>query len=143
MAPDVIVIRHVQAGSAALLAKHTKAAIINAVDGVHKHPTRKSAPIANRIRTGRDRSKCGSRVWRGGSPRQNPEASSSFTAFANRESRNHCAVCSLLSTRAIRPEMVAKECSHLSGGPRLTAPSTTWSAFQNKWYPRQHQPRQT
>ncbi|MCG5056376.1 MAG: aspartate carbamoyltransferase catalytic subunit [Myxococcales bacterium] len=39
MAPDVIVIRHAQAGSAAMLAPHTRAAIVNAGDGAHEHPT--------------------------------------------------------------------------------------------------------
>ncbi len=39
MAPDVIVIRHAQAGSAAMLAQHTRAAIVNAGDGAHEHPT--------------------------------------------------------------------------------------------------------
>ena len=39
MAPDIIVIRHAQAGSAAMLAKHTNAAIVNAGDGAHEHPS--------------------------------------------------------------------------------------------------------
>ncbi|MDX2021692.1 MAG: aspartate carbamoyltransferase catalytic subunit [Deltaproteobacteria bacterium] len=39
MAPDVIVIRHAQAGSANMLAQHTNAAIVNAGDGAHEHPS--------------------------------------------------------------------------------------------------------
>ena len=39
MAPDVIVLRHAQAGSAAAIAGHTKAAVVNAGDGAHEHPT--------------------------------------------------------------------------------------------------------
>jgi len=39
MAPDVVVLRHAQAGSAVLLAKHIRAAVVNAGDGAHEHPT--------------------------------------------------------------------------------------------------------
>jgi aspartate carbamoyltransferase catalytic subunit len=39
MGPDIVVIRHGQAGAAAMLAKHIRAAVVNAGDGVHEHPT--------------------------------------------------------------------------------------------------------
>ncbi len=39
MRPDVIVIRHVASGAAELIARHTDAAVINAGDGTHEHPT--------------------------------------------------------------------------------------------------------
>jgi aspartate carbamoyltransferase catalytic subunit len=39
MKPDVIVIRHGASGAAHLLARHIDAAIINAGDGIHEHPT--------------------------------------------------------------------------------------------------------
>jgi aspartate carbamoyltransferase catalytic subunit len=39
MAPDVIVLRHAHAGGPALIARHVDAAIINAGDGAHEHPT--------------------------------------------------------------------------------------------------------
>ena len=39
MSPDIVVIRHSQAGSAYLLTQHIKAAIVNAGDGQHEHPT--------------------------------------------------------------------------------------------------------
>jgi len=39
MAPDVVVIRHAQAGSAAMLAGRIAAAVVNAGDGAHEHPT--------------------------------------------------------------------------------------------------------
>jgi len=39
MSPDVIVLRHAQAGAAELVSKHTKAAVVNAGDGAHEHPT--------------------------------------------------------------------------------------------------------
>jgi aspartate carbamoyltransferase catalytic subunit len=39
MQPDVIVIRHGASGAAHLLARHVDAAIINAGDGTHEHPT--------------------------------------------------------------------------------------------------------
>lgn len=39
MHPDVIIIRHRAAGSPAMLARHIDAAVINAGDGTHEHPT--------------------------------------------------------------------------------------------------------
>jgi len=39
MSPDVVVIRHAQAGAAAMLASHIRAAVVNAGDGAHEHPT--------------------------------------------------------------------------------------------------------
>ncbi len=39
MHPDVIVIRHASSGAAALVSKHTRAAVVNAGDGQHEHPT--------------------------------------------------------------------------------------------------------
>jgi aspartate carbamoyltransferase catalytic subunit len=39
MAPDVVVIRHAQAGAAEMLARRIKAAVVNAGDGAHEHPT--------------------------------------------------------------------------------------------------------
>jgi aspartate carbamoyltransferase catalytic subunit len=39
MSPDVVVIRHAQAGAAAMLAGRIDAAIVNAGDGAHEHPT--------------------------------------------------------------------------------------------------------
>jgi aspartate carbamoyltransferase catalytic subunit len=39
MSPDVVVIRHAQAGAAEMLAKQLQAAIVNAGDGAHEHPT--------------------------------------------------------------------------------------------------------
>jgi aspartate carbamoyltransferase catalytic subunit len=39
MNPDVIVLRHAAAGAPHLLAKHVKASVINAGDGMHEHPT--------------------------------------------------------------------------------------------------------
>jgi len=39
MAADVIVIRHPMSGAPHLLAKHVKASVINAGDGMHEHPT--------------------------------------------------------------------------------------------------------
>jgi len=39
MKPDVIVIRHGASGAAHLLARHIDAAVINAGDGIHEHPT--------------------------------------------------------------------------------------------------------
>jgi aspartate carbamoyltransferase catalytic subunit len=39
MAPDVVVLRHAQAGGAAMLAGHIRAAVVNAGDGAHEHPT--------------------------------------------------------------------------------------------------------
>jgi aspartate carbamoyltransferase catalytic subunit len=39
MHPDVIVVRHSASGAAAYVAERTRAAIINAGDGLHQHPT--------------------------------------------------------------------------------------------------------
>src|SRR5215471_12242053 len=39
MAPDVVVIRHAQAGAAEMLAGRIAAAVVNAGDGAHEHPT--------------------------------------------------------------------------------------------------------
>ncbi len=39
MMADAIVIRHSVAGAPAIIAKHTKASVINAGDGMHAHPT--------------------------------------------------------------------------------------------------------
>jgi len=39
MGPDAIIVRHQNAGVPKILSKHTKAAIINAGDGAHAHPT--------------------------------------------------------------------------------------------------------
>lgn len=39
MNPDVIVLRHAAAGAPHLLARHVQAAVINAGDGMHEHPT--------------------------------------------------------------------------------------------------------
>jgi len=39
MNPDVIVLRHYASGAPALIAKHVDAAVINAGDGMHEHPT--------------------------------------------------------------------------------------------------------
>jgi aspartate carbamoyltransferase catalytic subunit len=39
MAPDVVVLRHEASGGAALIAQHIDAAVINAGDGTHEHPT--------------------------------------------------------------------------------------------------------
>ena len=39
MAPDVIIMRHSMSGAPHLLARHVKASVINAGDGVHEHPT--------------------------------------------------------------------------------------------------------
>lgn len=36
---DALVLRHAQAGAAEFVAKHTRAAVINAGDGAHEHPT--------------------------------------------------------------------------------------------------------
>jgi aspartate carbamoyltransferase catalytic subunit len=37
--PDVVVVRHPEAGAAELLARHTGAHVVNAGDGKHQHPT--------------------------------------------------------------------------------------------------------
>jgi aspartate carbamoyltransferase catalytic subunit len=39
MHPDVIVVRHAASGAAAYVAQRTRAAIVNAGDGLHQHPT--------------------------------------------------------------------------------------------------------
>lgn len=39
MSPDVVVVRHDQAGAAAMLAQRLRAAVVNAGDGAHEHPT--------------------------------------------------------------------------------------------------------
>jgi len=39
MQPDVLIIRHPHAGAPHFLAKHIEAAVINAGDGMHEHPT--------------------------------------------------------------------------------------------------------
>src|SRR5688572_9167232 len=39
MAPDMVVMRHGSSGAPHLLARHCRAAIINAGDGMHEHPT--------------------------------------------------------------------------------------------------------
>ncbi|GAB4535502.1 MAG: aspartate carbamoyltransferase catalytic subunit [Haliangiales bacterium] len=39
MLPDVIVLRHSAAGAPALIAQHVDAAVVNAGDGAHEHPT--------------------------------------------------------------------------------------------------------
>jgi len=39
MAPDVVVIRHSASGAPHFIAKRTRAAVINAGDGLHEHPT--------------------------------------------------------------------------------------------------------
>ena len=39
MAPDVIVLRHASSGAPHFIAQHVDAAVINAGDGTHEHPT--------------------------------------------------------------------------------------------------------
>src|SRR6266850_5254518 len=39
MAPDVVVLRHARAGAATMLAGRIGAAVVNAGDGAHEHPT--------------------------------------------------------------------------------------------------------
>ena len=39
MAPDVVVVRHAQAGAAEMLASRLRAGVVNAGDGAHEHPT--------------------------------------------------------------------------------------------------------
>ena len=39
MSPDVVVVRHAQAGAAELLASRIRARVVNAGDGAHEHPT--------------------------------------------------------------------------------------------------------
>jgi aspartate carbamoyltransferase catalytic subunit len=37
--PDIVVIRHAQVGASALATRYTRAAVVNAGDGAHEHPT--------------------------------------------------------------------------------------------------------
>ncbi len=39
MNPDIIIIRHANSGAPLLVSRHTKAAVINAGDGCHEHPS--------------------------------------------------------------------------------------------------------
>jgi aspartate carbamoyltransferase catalytic subunit len=39
MSPDVVVVRHAQAGAALMLSQRIRAAVVNAGDGAHEHPT--------------------------------------------------------------------------------------------------------
>lgn len=39
MRPDVVVVRHAQAGAAVMLSKAIRASVVNAGDGAHEHPT--------------------------------------------------------------------------------------------------------
>ncbi len=39
MSPDVVVIRHARAGAALMLSRRIRAAVVNAGDGAHEHPT--------------------------------------------------------------------------------------------------------
>jgi aspartate carbamoyltransferase catalytic subunit len=39
MTPDVVVLRHAQAGAAVMLSKRIRAGVVNAGDGAHEHPT--------------------------------------------------------------------------------------------------------
>jgi aspartate carbamoyltransferase catalytic subunit len=39
MHPDVIVVRHASSGAPHFIARHTRAAVVNAGDGMHEHPT--------------------------------------------------------------------------------------------------------
>ncbi len=39
MHPDVLVVRHASSGAAELVARHTRAGVVNAGDGTHEHPT--------------------------------------------------------------------------------------------------------
>ena len=39
MAPDIVVVRHAQAGTAVMLSRHIRASVVNAGDGAHEHPT--------------------------------------------------------------------------------------------------------
>src|SRR5207247_9666246 len=39
MAPDVVVLRHGASGGPQLIARHIEAAVVNAGDGMHEHPT--------------------------------------------------------------------------------------------------------
>ncbi|MCS6914835.1 MAG: aspartate carbamoyltransferase catalytic subunit [Myxococcales bacterium] len=46
MAPDVVVLRHSASGAAHLIAAHIDAAVINAGDGMHEHPTQALLDLA-------------------------------------------------------------------------------------------------
>ena len=55
MAPDVIVLRHPSSGAPHLIAQHVGAAVVNAGDGLHEHPTQAlldAATIRRRLRPG-------------------------------------------------------------------------------------------
>jgi aspartate carbamoyltransferase catalytic subunit len=39
MSPDVVVVRHAQAGAAVMLSQRIRASVVNAGDGAHEHPT--------------------------------------------------------------------------------------------------------
>jgi len=39
MTPNIVVVRHAQAGAAVMLSKHIRASVVNAGDGAHEHPT--------------------------------------------------------------------------------------------------------
>src|SRR3569623_1334431 len=39
MPPDIVVVRHAQAGAAVMLSRHIRASVVNAGDGAHEHPT--------------------------------------------------------------------------------------------------------
>src|SRR5262245_26029982 len=55
MAPDVIVLRHPSSGAPHLVAQHVAAAVINAGDGLHEHPTQAlldASTIRRRLRPG-------------------------------------------------------------------------------------------
>jgi aspartate carbamoyltransferase catalytic subunit len=39
MAPDILVLRHGASGAAHFMARHSKASVVNAGDGMHEHPT--------------------------------------------------------------------------------------------------------
>jgi aspartate carbamoyltransferase catalytic subunit len=39
MSPDVVVVRHAQAGAAVMLSRRIRASVVNAGDGAHEHPT--------------------------------------------------------------------------------------------------------
>ena len=47
MGTDVIIIRHPMSGAPTLLAKHVKASVINAGDGMNEHPTQALAGHAD------------------------------------------------------------------------------------------------
>ncbi len=47
MRPDIIVVRHHQAGAVHLLARKVDCAVVNAGDGAHEHPTQALARCAD------------------------------------------------------------------------------------------------